>query len=168
MNAVNIGDVHPLPPVKERPTLGKYIARAKAYMRSKITEIRTPALTNSRPSSRISKFRLTTTQARYVFQYLKAGEYIESVVHGHVFGIGNAIIVATDSRIIYLQETLFYRKYEQLPYEDVGCIMLTPTPESLSRLGIYTKTKTYRLANVNARAAQEFISTVASSPAFDL
>ncbi len=98
--------------------------------------------------------------SRYLPKVIDDDEHIKAVVYGHC-GVGLAMLVATDRRIIYLERRPLFTSMDELTYEIVVGIRyvkagIFPAIELHTRMGNYT------LTYVTARCATKFTEYIES------
>ncbi len=96
--------------------------------------------------------------SRYLPNVIDEHEHIEAVVYGHA-GVGLAMLVATDRRILYVERRPLFTSTDELSYEVVVGIRyikagLLPAIELHTRMGNYT------LTYVSPAPAQSFIKYI--------
>jgi len=109
-----------------------------------------------------SYFQLERRESRHIGRYLQKGEHIHGAIRGHVKGVGGALVVATESRIIYLHEIPLFSHLEEFTYDLVSGVSIHNISRMLSSVSISTKFKTYELDYVNTLSAEKFIGYVES------
>ncbi len=92
--------------------------------------------------------------SRHLPQVIEEDEHIKGVVYGHC-GMGLAMLVATDRRVIYLERRPFFTSMDDISYDVVAGIKVIdagifPSAELHTRMGNYT------LTYVNPRCATRF------------
>ena len=109
-----------------------------------------------------SYFQLERRESRHIGRYLQKEEHIHAAIRGHIRGVGGALVVATESRIIYLHEIPLYSHLEEFTYDLVSGISLHNISHMLSSVTISTRCSTYELEYVNTLSAEKFIGYVES------
>lgn len=108
----------------------------------------------------LSYFQLERRESRHIASYLNADEHIHGAIRGHVKDVGSALMVATDSRVLYLHEVPFFSNFEEFTYDIASGISLNNMSHILSSVRIFTKFKTYELDYVNTRSAELFVKYI--------
>jgi hypothetical protein len=106
-----------------------------------------------------SNFQLDQLESRRIDSYLQEGERVKAVMHGHIRGIGGALIAATSSRILFLYDISSISYFEDADYGSVSGVSIDRTGY-LSSITIVTQSTAYHIDYVNPRQAERFISWV--------
>ncbi len=109
-----------------------------------------------------SYFQLERRESRHIANYLHHDEHIRAAIRGLVKDVGGALVVATDSRVLYLHETPLFSSFEVFAYDIVSGISLNNVSRLLSSVSLFTKFKVYQLDYVNTRSAEQFLKYVES------
>lgn len=109
-----------------------------------------------------SFFQLERRESRHIGNYLHENEHIRAAIRGHIKDTGGALVVATESRVMYLHEIPLFSNFEEFTYDIVSGISLNNVSHLLSSVSLYTKFKTYELDYVNTRSAEQFVKYVES------
>lgn len=107
-------------------------------------------------------FQLDRRESHDISHYLQQDEHIKGAIHGHTTNAGGVLILATESRIMYLHEIPSFSNFEEFPYESVSGISINNLSHVLANVTILTKFKTYEFNYVNRKAADKFVNYVES------
>lgn len=108
-----------------------------------------------------SRFQLDRRESRHIAAYVNPGEHIRAGIRGHIFDLGGVLMVATDSRILYLHDIPLFSNFEEFAYDMVSGISVHRAGY-LSSVTVFTKLKTYQIDYINPRQAERFLEFVES------
>lgn len=108
-----------------------------------------------------SRFQLDRRETRHIAAFLGADEHIRAGIRGHIYGLGGVLMVATDSRILYLHDIPLFSNFEEFSYDVVSGVSINRAGY-LSSVTVFTKFKTYQIDYVNSRQAEQFLHFVES------
>lgn len=108
-----------------------------------------------------SDFQLDRRESTHIAAYLNPDEHIKAGIRGHIYGVGGVLIVATDSRILYLHDIPLFSNFEEFSYDFVTGISINRSGY-LSSITLFTKLKTYQVDYINPQQAERFLSYVES------
>jgi len=106
--------------------------------------------------------QLNLQESKHIGQYLKEGEHIRGAVRGTIKGTGIALIVATESRVMYLQETPRAYNFREYAYGAIDSISIRSASRLLSSISICMNGQPYELIYVATRPAERFVTYVKS------
>lgn len=109
-----------------------------------------------------SYFQLDRRESHHIANYLQENEHIKAAIHGHVKDVGGVLMVATESRIMYLHDIPLFSNFEEFPYDIVSGVSINNVSHILSSVRLFTKFKTYELDYVNIKSAEKFVRYVES------
>nr|ALS89070.1 Rv1155_F420: PPOX class probable F420-dependent [uncultured bacterium] len=92
--------------------------------------------------------------SRHLPTVIKEDEHITGVVYGHT-GIGLAMLVATDRRIIYLERRPLFTSMDDISYDMIAGVKYTDAGMFPS-LTLYTRMGNYTLTYINPRCGGRF------------
>lgn len=97
------------------------------------------------------QFKMTS---RHLPKVIEEDEHIGGVVYGHC-GIGLAMLVATDRRVIYLERRPMFTSMDDISYDVVAGVQFIDAGV-FPALNLHTRMGNYRLTYVNPRCAGAF------------
>jgi hypothetical protein len=122
---------------------------------------RTTVAVNELRSAGFSRFQLDRHESKHIAEFLNPGEHIYAGIRGHIYGIGGALLVATNKRLLYLHDIPLYSNFEEFSYDVVSGVTINRAAY-LSSITAFTKFKTYQVDYINPRQAERFLSYVES------
>lgn len=111
-------------------------------------------------ASGLSNFQLEKSAVKQLISYLDEQEHVMAAIQGHVPDIGDALLVATDARLIYLHDTPTFSHFEEFSYDNIERVTVSKTSRVLSTVALQTKLKTYQFDYVNPLVAERFRSRI--------
>ncbi len=106
----------------------------------------------------VSRFGLRTMESRYLPRIIHSGEQLGGVVYGH-HEAGFAMLVATDSRIIFLDKKPLIVNEEEISYEVVSGVSFSHAGFG-STVTLHTRIKDYAIRTFNQKSAQRFVDYI--------
>jgi hypothetical protein len=122
----------------------------------------------------LSEYTVLKSSSRYLHNFIAADEHIEAVISGHAER-GNALLVATNRRVLFLDHQPFFTTSDEFAYGSITGVSSTHAG-LFATLILHTRLGDYRLIRVNGQSAEHFeayISTrilaqVATTPPADV
>jgi hypothetical protein len=107
-----------------------------------------------------SKLSLYRMDSRYVPHIIHPDETIKGTVYGR-FESGNAMLIATDRRVIFLDKKPMYVNEDEVTYNivsgvDFGHVGIGAT------VTLHTRVKDYKIRTLNEACAKNFVSYIES------
>lgn len=108
-----------------------------------------------------SRFQLDRRESADIASYLHAGEHVRAGIRGHIYGTGSVMLIATDSRVMYLHEVPLLKNFEEFPYDAISGISINQSGY-LASVTLFTKLKTYQIDYVAKKQALRFTAFIES------
>jgi hypothetical protein len=108
----------------------------------------------------VTWYGLYRIEGRYLPDIIHPNEHIGGVVYGHFFG-GFAMLVATERRMIFLDNKIFYVNEDEINYDAVRGIGMTQDLLT-STVTLHTNIQEYTIRTLNSRCATGFVRYVES------
>lgn len=103
----------------------------------------------------LSKFALKRRESRYLPKIIAIGEAIGGAVYGK-HNDGLAMLIATDKRIIFLDNKPFFVNEEEINYNVVSGVSMSNVG-FISIVTLHTRVKNYSMKTFNKQAAFNFM-----------
>jgi hypothetical protein len=109
----------------------------------------------------LSLFQLSRRESQRIATHLHPDEHIEAAIRGRMVGIGGVLLVATNSRVMYIHDIPLFSSFEEFPYEVLSGVSINRAGY-LTSVTVFTNFKKYQIDYINPRQAEQFLSCVES------
>ncbi len=106
----------------------------------------------------MSRVGLHMMESRYLYKVLAPDEFVGGVIYGHCPD-GNAILVATNKRVIYLDRKPMFTKLEEVSYDVISGVSMTSAGLD-NIVTLHTRIKDYAMRSFNQTCANGFVSYI--------
>lgn len=104
--------------------------------------------------------RLSSNERQQLGVFLQPDEHIKAAIRGHQPAGGEAMVAATDKRILLLHDTPLYSNLEIISYDLIHGVSVRRGVQLVSSICLYTAIKQYQFDYVNTRAAQRIMKYI--------
>lgn len=108
----------------------------------------------------VSKYGLLRAESRYLHRIIHSDENIMAVVYGHNVE-GTAMLIATDSRLIYLDKKPLFVKSDELTYDIVSGVSYSHV-SIFTTVTLHTRMGDYVLRTMNPKCVSLFVNYIES------
>ncbi len=108
----------------------------------------------------VTGYGLIKAESRYLPQIIHETEHIGGAVYGQ-FGVGSAMLVATNHRVIFLDRKPLFTTNDELTYDVVSGVKLNQSG-LFNTVVLHTRIADYTLRYVNLKCAQHFVRYIES------
>ncbi len=106
----------------------------------------------------VGRYGLLRLSSRYLPKVIHPFEHIQAVVYGRNRE-GSVMLVATDSRIIYLDKKPMFINYDEVTYDVVAGVTYGHVGLS-STVNLHTRMGDYKMKTINTRCADRFVNYI--------
>ena len=108
--------------------------------------------------ARLSRFGLKSMEGHHIAQIIHPDEHISGAIYGYCKD-GYAMVVATDSRVIYLDNKPLFSNKDEITYGLVGGISCGKVGP-LATVTLHTKLGDYKLKTASYRSVGQFVNFI--------
>lgn len=104
-------------------------------------------------------WQLRRAESKYIASIIEKDEHILSAIYGHVPSGGKAVLVATDTRVIYLDHVPLFETLDEFPYESIIGITYSVNV-FMSAITLHTALGDRTLEHVKHRTSESFVNYI--------
>lgn len=108
----------------------------------------------------VTRYGLLKAESRYLHRVIRPDDHIRAVVYGRNRE-GSAMMVATDSRLVYLDKKPFFVKTDELTYEIVSGVM-TGHSGLFTTVTLHTRMGDFIFRTMNPKSTAMFLNYIES------